>query len=111
MYCGNGQPFISNKKLTKEKVMKKIPAQKIKKRIRDFLTESIFPDVGLVTASNVVGTFGIHTPRVIETTPEKLRAVHGVGPKRQRSIIDGWHLQRHLISQTTALLEIADQEK
>ena len=78
--------------------MKKVSARKVKEQIRDFLTESIFPDVGLVTASNVVGTFGIHTPRIIETAPERLREIYGVGPKRQRSITDGWAMQRNLIA-------------
>ncbi len=74
--------------------------------LRSYLSSSVFYDVGPVTARKIVKVFGVKTAQVIETTPNELLTVKGVGKKRASSIKNGWSLQRRLIAESAELVKL-----
>ena len=58
-----------------------------------YLSSGLVKGIGETFAGNLVKAFGEDTLRVIEEEPDKLRRVEGIGPKRQRDIVEAW--QRH----------------
>ncbi|HWR57487.1 MAG TPA: helix-hairpin-helix domain-containing protein [Thermodesulfovibrionales bacterium] len=71
-----------------------------------YLRSSIFYDVGRVTAKRIVDAFGARTAEIIETSPDDLYSVRGVGEKRVSSIKNGWTLQRRLVQESTDLVKL-----
>jgi len=56
--------------------------------------------IGEETARKIVAHFGDQTLQVLDRTPERLREVPGIGPKRQATIQSSWerqHAKRHLL--------------
>jgi ATP-dependent exoDNAse (exonuclease V) alpha subunit len=87
-------------------------------RIRKYLSTSIFDGIGPVIAGRVVARFGIETVPVIETVPDRLGDVRGLGEKRKLAIVQGWAMQmriRKAVSSMTTLIpeapEAVSQEK
>ncbi len=64
--------------------------------IRKYLGSGLIKGIGPVTADRIVRHFGLETLDVIEKTPERLREVLGVGPKRVAMIQRAWEEQRQI---------------
>jgi len=64
--------------------------------LRKYIGSSIFPQVGPITAKNIVSTFGVRTIQVIEESSHELYSVRGVGSHRATTIIDSWATPRRL---------------
>ncbi|MBE2232650.1 MAG: ATP-dependent RecD-like DNA helicase [Anaerolinea sp.] len=64
--------------------------------IEKYLGSGLVKGVGPVTAKRIVRQFGAETLTVIDETPERLREVLGVGPKRVTLIKSAWHEQRQI---------------
>jgi exodeoxyribonuclease V alpha subunit len=64
--------------------------------IEKYLGSGLVKGVGPVTATRIVRKFGADTLTVIDETPERLREVLGVGPKRVNQIKSAWHEQRQI---------------
>ncbi|MEI2689691.1 MAG: helix-hairpin-helix domain-containing protein [Anaerolineae bacterium] len=64
--------------------------------IEKYLGSGLVKGVGPVTAKRIVRKFGADTLTVIDETPERLREVLGVGPKRVGQIKTAWHEQRQI---------------
>lgn len=64
--------------------------------IEKYLGSGLVKGVGPVTAKRIVRKFGAETLTVIDETPERLREVLGVGPKRVTLIKSAWHEQRQI---------------
>ena len=64
--------------------------------IEKYLGSGLVKGVGPVTAKRIVRKFGADTLTVIDETPERLREVLGVGPKRVTQIKSAWHEQRQI---------------
>jgi len=62
--------------------------------IEKYLGSGLIKGVGPVTAQRIVRHFGIETLDVIETTPQRLIEVPGVGQKRVKMIIYAWAEQQ-----------------
>ncbi len=74
--------------------------------LKKYMSSSVFYDVGRVTARRVVSYFGIRTAQVIESAPQELMKVRGVGPKRMLAIQSGWSYQKRLIEKSAELIKI-----
>jgi exodeoxyribonuclease V alpha subunit len=57
-----------------------------------YLASSGIPGVGPVLAQRIVGTFELHTPRVIAEEPERLVEVRGISKKRASAITERWRV-------------------
>ncbi len=64
--------------------------------IEKYLGSGLVKGIGPVTAKRIVRKFGAETLTVIDETPERLREVLGVGPKRLTLIKSAWHEQRQI---------------
>jgi exodeoxyribonuclease V alpha subunit len=62
--------------------------------IRRYLGSGMIRGVGPVTAERIVRKFGIKTLEIIDTEPERLREVLGIGAKRVRQITLAWEEQK-----------------
>lgn len=62
--------------------------------IQRYLGSGVIKGIGPHFAKRLVGAFGDQVFDVIETSPDKLRGVDGVGPVRQARIIAGWAEQK-----------------
>ncbi len=64
--------------------------------IRKYLGSGMVPGIGAGMASRLVDHFGSHTLDVIDTAPQRLVEVEGIGPKRAKSIKESFSAQRDL---------------
>lgn len=64
--------------------------------IEKYLASGLIRGVGKVMASRLVASFGQETLQVIESQPERLREVAGIGPKRCEEILRAWAEQRDI---------------
>ncbi|HWQ14818.1 MAG TPA: ATP-dependent RecD-like DNA helicase [Roseiflexaceae bacterium] len=64
--------------------------------IRRYLGSGLIKGIGPVTARRIVETFGAETLQVIDHTPERLREVPGLGPKRVARIARAWEEQQQI---------------
>jgi len=64
--------------------------------IEKYLASGLIKGIGPVFASKLVATFGERTLEVIDTQPEKLSRVPGVGPKRIEQIVQAWQEQKEI---------------
>lgn len=62
--------------------------------IKRYLGSGLVRGVGKVMAERIVNRFGADTLDVIETEPQRLRSVLGIGQKRVDNVIKAWHEQR-----------------
>lgn len=62
--------------------------------IRRYLGSGLIKGIGPTMAERMVDHFGLDILNVIETEPERLVEVHGLGPKRTRRIADAWEEQK-----------------
>jgi len=58
--------------------------------IKNYLTAGVIKGIGRAAAENIVKTFGTDTFNVIETAPEKLTAVEGIGAAKANAIYEQW---------------------
>jgi len=64
--------------------------------IERYLGSGLIRGIGPVMAGRLVGRFGVDTLRVIDTLPERLRQVEGIGPKRTGMITRAWAEQKEI---------------
>lgn len=64
--------------------------------IERYLASGLIKGIGPVYAKRLVETFGAETLKVIETAPERLLTVDGIGAARLSGIRAAWSEQRHL---------------
>ncbi len=62
--------------------------------IERYLGSGLVPGIGRVMARRLVARFGLDTLDVIESEPERLSQVEGIGRVRSRSIQEAWREQR-----------------
>ncbi len=62
--------------------------------IRRYLGSGLIKGIGPTMAERMVDHFGLDILTVIETEPQRLVEVHGLGPKRTRRIADAWEEQK-----------------
>jgi exodeoxyribonuclease V alpha subunit len=62
--------------------------------IRRYLGSGLIKGIGPKTAERIVDHLGLDTLRAIEETPDRLREVHGLGPKRAAAIGAAWEQQK-----------------
>jgi exodeoxyribonuclease V alpha subunit len=62
--------------------------------IEKYLSSGMIRGVGSVYAKNLVRAFGEKVFDIIETTPDRLREVDGIGPVRAASILAAWAEQK-----------------
>jgi exodeoxyribonuclease V alpha subunit len=64
--------------------------------IEKYLGSGLIRGVGKVMAARLVAAFGLETLDVIESRPERLTEVEGIGPKRRKEIVRAWEEQREI---------------
>ena len=64
--------------------------------LEKYLGSGLIPGIGPKYAKKIVDFFGPETLVVLETEPERLREVPGIGEKRARQIQEGWTQQRQV---------------
>ena len=64
--------------------------------IRRYLGSGLIKGIGPRLAERIVDRFGAETLDVIEKTPEKLRQVGDIGPKRVAAIAAAWEEQKQV---------------
>ncbi|MEV7967717.1 ATP-dependent RecD-like DNA helicase [Sphaerisporangium sp. NPDC088356] len=62
--------------------------------IQRYLGSGLVKGIGPKMAERIVGHFGVRTLEVIETAPERLVEVPGLGPKRTKMIAAAWEEQK-----------------
>jgi exodeoxyribonuclease V alpha subunit len=62
--------------------------------IRRYLGSGLVKGIGPVFAERIVDHFGLDTLEIIETAPERLIEVAGLGPKRTKKITSAWAEQK-----------------
>ena len=71
--------------------------------IRKYLGSGLIKGIGPVMAQRIVDTFGAETLRVIESQPQRLNEVPGVGRKKVDAIIRAWNEQQGIKALMTLL--------
>ena len=64
--------------------------------IEKYLESGAIRGIGAVFAKKIVERFGTETIRIIDSNPEKLREVEGIGPKKIESIKAHWGEQKEM---------------
>ena len=64
--------------------------------IEKYLSSGMIKGIGPVMAKRLVEMFGEDTLEVIESVPERLCEVEGIGPKRVSMITKAWHEQKEI---------------
>jgi len=64
--------------------------------IRKYLGSGLVPGIGKVMAERLVARFGVDTLDVIDSAPERLTEVDGIGPVRSDQIRRAWKTQRDI---------------
>lgn len=62
--------------------------------IERYLGSGLVKGIGKELAGRLVRTFGLETLTVIDSSPQRLREVEGIGPARSRQITEAWVSQR-----------------
>ncbi|MGE5557363.1 MAG: ATP-dependent RecD-like DNA helicase [Bacillota bacterium] len=60
------------------------------KGMENFLGSGLIKGIGPSTARKIVGSFGLESLDVIESHPERLQSVEGIGPKKAETIAGGF---------------------
>lgn len=58
--------------------------------MRMYLASAGIKGVGPQLAGRIVDRFGLETPRVLASEPQRLEEVPGIGPERARAIVEAW---------------------
>lgn len=61
-----------------------------------FLTSGIIANVGPVRAEKIVDAFGTETLEILDTQPERLLEISGIGKKSVKKFIDEWKSKEHI---------------
>ncbi len=61
-----------------------------------YLGSGLVKGVGKRLAERIVAVFGEDTLKILDTAPERLREVPGIGPKRAASLRAAWEEQKHI---------------
>ncbi|MGI6207670.1 MAG: ATP-dependent RecD-like DNA helicase [Anaerolineae bacterium] len=64
--------------------------------LRKYLGSGLIKGIGPVTADRLVKTFGLESMDIIETDPDRLREVPGIGEKRAEMIVRAWEEQKQI---------------
>lgn len=64
--------------------------------IEKYLGSGLIKGIGPVFAAKVVKKFGVETLNIIDTKPERLKEIKGLGPKKRESIIKSWQDQKSI---------------
>jgi exodeoxyribonuclease V alpha subunit len=64
--------------------------------IRKYLGSGLIKGIGPIMADRIVDLFDLNTLEIIETTPDRLSEVEGIGPKRIARITEAWKEQREV---------------
>nr|MDP9120472.1 helix-hairpin-helix domain-containing protein [Acidobacteriota bacterium] len=64
--------------------------------IEKYLGSGLIRGISKVMAGRLVASFGLDTLTVIESQPDRLREVNGIGPKRTAEILRAWQEQREI---------------
>ena len=64
--------------------------------ILHYLSSGLFVSVGPTRAKLIVTRFGLKTLDTLDSEPDRLGEVHGIGPKTLKKIKSSWQRQRHL---------------
>src|SRR5436305_2780843 len=64
--------------------------------IEKYLGSGLIRGIGKVMAARMAAAFGLETLDVIESRPERLTEVEGIGPKRRKEIVRAWEEQREI---------------
>ncbi|MBM93781.1 MAG: ATP-dependent RecD-like DNA helicase [Legionellales bacterium] len=59
-----------------------------------YLASGLVKGIGAHFAKRLVKAFGDEVFNVIENTPERLKELEGIGPKRQKELVDAWSDQK-----------------
>jgi len=62
--------------------------------IEKYLGSGLIKGIGPVFAKKIVDAFGVETLHIIDTKPERLKEIAGVGPKKVSLIANCWNEQR-----------------
>ncbi|MGC8487337.1 MAG: SF1B family DNA helicase RecD2 [Clostridia bacterium] len=62
--------------------------------IEKYLGSGLVKGIGPVYAHRLVAQFGAEVLTIIESDPDRLQQVAGIGPGRSRRILQGWHEQK-----------------
>lgn len=62
--------------------------------LKKYLGSGLIKGVGPVTAGRIVRKFGLETLTMLDTDPQRIREVLGVGPKRAATIAKAWEDQK-----------------
>lgn len=62
--------------------------------IEKYLASGIIKGIGPCLAKRIVQRFGVEVFKLLDEKPEKLRKVHGIGPKKLQEIESSWKQQR-----------------
>ncbi|HPU97966.1 MAG TPA: ATP-dependent RecD-like DNA helicase, partial [Candidatus Hydrogenedentes bacterium] len=74
--------------------------------LREYLASGLFSGIGKEYADRIVKTFGRDALRIIEESPELLRKVPGIGPKRAKQIRDSFLAQQNRRSELLFLFRM-----
>ena len=55
-----------------------------------YLSSGAVPGMGATIAKRIVAKFGLETLQILSTTPERLKEVEGIGPKRLERLLGQW---------------------
>lgn len=64
--------------------------------IQRYLESGMIKGIGATYAKKIVKAFGIHTLDIIDSSPERLSEIPGIGPKRIEKILLGWKEQAEI---------------
>lgn len=64
--------------------------------LEKYLGSGLVKGVGPKLAQRIVAAFGLHTLRVLDENPERLREVPGLGERRRAALLSAWREQRAL---------------
>jgi exodeoxyribonuclease V alpha subunit len=64
--------------------------------LRKYLGSGLIRGIGPVNAARIVDAFGLGTLEVIESRPDRLQEVPGIGPKRAARICQSWEEQKQI---------------
>jgi len=64
--------------------------------LKRYLGSGLLDGIGAKLAERIVDHFGADTLEIIETSPQRLREVPDIGPKRVRIIVEAWEEQRQI---------------
>ena len=64
--------------------------------LKKYLGSGLIKGVGPVTANRIVKKFGLETLEMLDHSPQRIRAVLGIGPKRADAIARAWEEQKSI---------------